>query len=53
MDTYIVIWYDLDSEKSRDEVKANNPDDAIAKATKLHNGNKPAEMASAMKKDSL
>lgn len=53
MDTYIVIWYDLESEKLREEVTAKNSEDAIAKATLRHNGNKPAELVSATKKDSL
>lgn len=53
MDTYVVIWYDMESEKSRDEVEAKDQNDAIAKATKLHNGIKPAELASAYRKDSL
>lgn len=53
MDTYVVIWYDLDMEKGRDEVQASSSEDAIAKATKLHNGNKPAPLATATKKDIL
>lgn len=50
MNTYIVIWYDLESEKCRDEVQASSEEEAISKATILHNGNKPAELATATKK---
>lgn len=53
MDTYVVIWYDMDSEKCRDEVHASSSEDAIKKATLLHNGNKPAPLASATKKGAL
>lgn len=51
MQTYIVIWYDTEEEKHRDEVVASNPDEAVAKATLLHNGNKPAPLATATPKE--
>ena len=51
MCTYIVIWYDLESEKCRDEVVASNPDEAVNKATLLHNGTKPAPLATATPKE--
>lgn len=53
MNTYVVIWYDMNSEKCRDEVQASSDEDAIAKATELHNGNKPAQLATATRKDML
>lgn len=51
MKRYIVIWYDMEEEKYRDEVEAMNSDDAVAKATLLHNGNKPAPLATATPKE--
>lgn len=51
METYVVIWYDLETEVCRDEVEATSQDDAITKATLMRNGKKPAPLVNATPKE--
>lgn len=48
---YEIIWYDMDGEKSRDIVDADNEADAVSKGFEKYNGNPPAKLYNVNRKE--
>lgn len=51
MSKYVLIWYDLNSEKERDEIEASTREEAIRKGFMKYNGNPPASLVEAVLKE--